>query len=188
MRVCDYVIKFLEDKGVKDIFLLTGGGAMYLNNALTKTKMNVICMQHEQTMAMAVEAYAKANNDFAVGIVTSGPGSSNCLTGLIGAWLDSVPCLFISGQANDSITHTRQTGVQAINIVEIVKSVTKYSCLITDPKETLAHLEKAWSKSKEGRPGPSWLDIPLNVQNSNYSRQGNKNCRGNRGIDCFCNV
>lgn len=149
--------------------MLTGGGAMYLNNAVANSKLNVICMQHETTMAMAVKAYAMAGG-FGVGIFTSGPGSTNAITGVAEAWLDSVPCLFISGQADNSITKSRQTGIQAINIVEMVKSITKYSCLVKDPKQTKVHLEKAWRCAITDRPGPTWLDIPLYVQSSNYSR------------------
>jgi len=170
MRVCDYVINFLFYKGAEEIFVLSGGGAMYLNDAIAcNNRIKPICMQHEQTMAMAVEAYAKANNKFSAGIFTSGPGSTNALTGLVGAWLDSVPCMFISGQANNSITTSRQTGVQSVDIIKIVKSVTKYSQIVTDPKTIKYHMDKAYKLATTGRPGPVWIDIPLNVQRANHS-------------------
>lgn len=168
MRVCDYVIDFLYKKGITDIFLLTGGGAMYLNDALVNSKMNVICMQHEQTMAMAVEAYAKAKG-FGVGIFTSGPGSTNAITGVTGAWLDSVPCLYISGQADNYETDSRQLGVQAVNIVNLVQYVTKWSTVIKEPIDVRWSLEHAFHISNQPRQGPCWLDIPLHVQKADYS-------------------
>lgn len=166
--VCDYIIKFLEDKGVKDIFLLTGGGAMYLNDALTKTKMNIICMQHETTMAMAVKSYAMACG-FGVGIFTSGPGSTNAVTGVAEAWLDSVPCMFLSGQANNWVTESRQIGIQAIDMSPIIKSITKYAGTLVDSSNLKEDLENLYQETKKGRPGPIWLQIPLDVQQTNYS-------------------
>lgn len=152
--------------------MLSGGGIMHLTDGLACNKdIETICCHHEQTVSMAVEAYAKLTGHYAVGYFTTGPGATNAITGLAGAYLDSVPCLFISGQAkrkeavyNIKIPGLRQVGVQEINILPIIESITKYSAMINNPEDIRYHLEKALYMSKEGRPGPSWLDIPLDVQ------------------------
>lgn len=172
MRVADYIFKYLADYGIKHVFLVTGGGAMYLNDALNKEKrIKYICTHHEQAAAIAAEGYARTLGDLAVVSVTSGPGGTNALTGVIGQWLDSVPVLYLSGQVKFETTIAscldiplRQLGDQEINIVDIVKPVTKYAKMITDPKAIKAELEKAIRIAISGRPGPVWLDIPLNVQ------------------------
>ena len=168
-RVADYVAKFLVGKGVKHVFMITGGGAMYLNDAIGRTKkIEYVCPLNEHALAMEVEGYARVKYNLGVGMVTSGPGATNALTGLVGAWIDSTPCFFISGQVNvkDTIlgTKLRQKGVQEVDIVAIVKSVTKYAVMITEPSEIRYHLEKAHYLATTGRPGPVWIDIPLNVQ------------------------
>ena len=169
LQVCDYIIKFLSKYIVKDVFMLTGGGAMHLNNSCID-KVNVVCMQHEHSLAFAVEAYAKAYG-FGVGIVTSGPGSTNCVTGVASAWLDSVPCLFISGNGSiPKADNYRQIGIQEINIVDIVKPITKYAVQITDPRSIKKHLHKAIEYAFKDRAGPVWIDIPLNVQCADCSR------------------
>lgn len=172
IRVADYIPKFLNDIGVKHVFLLTGGGIMHLTDGLACNKdIETICCHHEQSSSMALEAYAKLTGHFGVGYFTTGPGATNAITGLAGAWLDSVPCLFISGQVkrkeatyNLKIPGLRQVGAQEINILPIVESLTKYSAMVNNPEDIRYHLEKAYYMSKEGRPGPSWLDIPLDVQ------------------------
>ncbi|HIJ98658.1 TPA: thiamine pyrophosphate-binding protein, partial [archaeon] len=126
-RVADYVAKFLVGKGVKHVFMITGGGAMYLNDAIGRTKkIEYVCPLNEHALAMEVEGYARVKYNLGVGMVTSGPGATNALTGLVGAWIDSTPCFFISGQVNvkDTIlgTKLRQKGVQEVDIVAIVKS------------------------------------------------------------------
>ena len=168
LQVCDFVIKFIREQ-VGDIFMLTGGGAMHLNNACIG-KINTICMQHEHSLAFAVEAYAKAV-EFGVGLVTSGPGSTNCVTGVTSAWLDSVPCLFVSGNGNiPKASNYRQIGIQEINIVDIVRPITKYAVQITSPRSIERHLNKAVEYAFKDRAGPVWIDIPLGVQCADCSR------------------
>lgn len=172
MRVADYIFKFLADKGVKHVFLVTGGGAMFLNNGLLHEKrITPVCCHHEQACAIAAEGYVRAGQKFGAVSVTSGPGGTNCLTGVIGQWLDSIPVIYISGQVKFETTilscpelKLRQLGDQEINIVDIVRPVTKYAAAVTDPKSIRQELEKALYHSLTGRPGPVWLDIPLNVQ------------------------
>lgn len=172
MRVADYIFRYLADFGVKDVFLVVGGGAMYLNDALNNEKrINYICNHHEQASAIAAEGYARTSGKLAVVSVTSGPGGTNALTGVIGQWLDSVPVLYLSGQVKYETTIAscpdhglRQLGDQEINIVDIVKPVTKYAAMVIDPKTIRRELEKAIHLATSGRPGPVWLDIPLNVQ------------------------
>lgn len=174
MRVADYIAKFIYDNGVKDVFMLSGGGIMHLTDGLACNKdLNVVCLHHEQAVSMALEAYGRLTGKFGVGFFTSGPGATNAITGLAGAWQDSAPCLFISGQVKrkDSIYRSgvdgiRQIGVQEVNIIPVVKSLTKYSAFVNNPQDIKYHLEKALYLAKNGRPGPVWLDIPLDVQAS----------------------
>lgn len=168
MRVADYVMQFIEQLGVKHIFSIPGGGSMHLNDAVGRNnKVRHISMHHEQAIAMAVEAYSRVKG-FGVGLVTTGPGGTNAITGLVGAWIDSTPCLFLSGQieAKDTIANTklRQRGIQEVDIISIVKPITKYAVMVTEPNDIKYHLQKAVYISKNGRNGPVWLDIPLNVQ------------------------
>jgi acetolactate synthase I/II/III large subunit len=175
IKLSDYVVKFLENNGVKDIFMLSGGGCMHMVDSIGKSKkVKYICAHHEQACAMAAEAYAKLSNNLGVVLITSGPGSTNTLTGVVGAFQDSVPCLFISGQAkrsqtviNETGAKLRQFGTQEVNIVPIVESVCKFVVMVNEPAKIRYYLEKAIYLAKEGRPGPVWLDIPLDVQNSN---------------------
>ncbi|MFH1288870.1 MAG: thiamine pyrophosphate-binding protein, partial [bacterium] len=172
VRVADYIFKYLADYGVKHVFLVVGGGAMHLNAALKKEKrIKYICNHHEQGAAIAAEGYARTSGKLAVVNVTSGPGGTNTLTGVIGQWLDSVPVLYLSGQVKYETTiasvpdsRLRQLGDQEINIIDIVKPVTKYAKMITDPKAIKVELDRAVYLATSGRPGPVWLDIPLNVQ------------------------
>ena len=145
---------------------------MHLNDALKKEKrIKYVCTHHEQAAAIAAEGYARTSGNLAVVSVTSGPGGTNTLTGVIGQWLDSVPVLYLSGQVKFETTiascldlHLRQLGDQEINIIDIVSPVTKYAKMITEPETIKAELEKAIYIATSGRPGPVWLDIPLNVQ------------------------
>lgn len=172
MRTSDFVFKYLADYGIRHVFLVTGGGAMHLNDALKKEKrIKYVCFQHEQGAAIAAEGYARTSGNFAVVSVTSGPGGTNALTGVLGQWLDSVPVLYLSGQVKFETTISscpdlglRQLGDQEINIIDIVKPITKYAKMVTDPKTIKMELEKAIHIATSGRPGPVWLDIPLNVQ------------------------
>jgi acetolactate synthase-1/2/3 large subunit len=172
IRVADYIAKFIYDYGVKHVFMLSGGGIMHLTDGLAcKKDLKVICLHHEQAVSMALEAYSRFTGHFSAGYFTTGPGATNAITGLAGAWLDSVPCMFISGQAKRKeavfklgIPGLRQVGVQEINILPIVGSITKYATFVDNPDDIRYHLEKAVYLAKEGRPGPVWLDIPLDVQ------------------------
>jgi acetolactate synthase-1/2/3 large subunit len=174
MKVSDYVVHFVAGLGVKHVFVLTGGGAMHLNDSLARCRnLEFVCNHHEQACAIAAESYAKATNNIGVAMVTTGPGGTNTLTGVAGAWLDSTPCLFISGQvkradrmftANGSSLGLRQRGPQEIDIVSVVSPLTKYAATVTDPALLRFHLEKARYLALSGRPGPVWIDIPLDVQ------------------------
>lgn len=175
MKLSDYVFQFVADAGVKHVFLVTGGGAMHLNASLAQEKRLIpICNSHEQATAMCAESYAKATNRLGCALVTTGPGGTNAITGLAGAWLDSTPTLFISGQVKrpdrmfDSVTNKslgmRQLGVQEVDIVSIVQPITKYAKTILDPLDIRFELEKCLYLALNGRPGPVWLDIPLDVQ------------------------
>lgn len=169
IRLSDYVISFLEKNGIKDVFLVSGGNLMYLLESLRiNKKINYICNHHEQASAMAAEAYSKMTNEIGFAMVTSGPGGTNAITGVAGAWIDSNPMLVISGQSYESQTvgdsGLRQLGVQEINIVDIVRPITKYAVMVRDPKKIKYHLEKALYIAKSGRPGPVWIDIPINIQ------------------------
>ena len=173
MKLSDYVIDFLVEHGVKHVFMLPGGGAMHLNDSLGKRRSEIefVCNLHEQACAIAVEAYAKISNELGVAMVTTGPAGTNSVTGVAGAWLDSMPCLFISGQVKRADLKTgtgvRQLGVQEVDIVSIVQSITKYAVTVLEPESIRFHLEKALHAAKSGRPGPVWLDIPLDVQATN---------------------
>jgi acetolactate synthase-1/2/3 large subunit len=187
MKLSDYVVEFLESNGVRNVFMLGGGGCMHLLDSIGKSrKIQYVCNHHEQACAMCVEAYAKFRNDMGVALVTSGPGATNTITGVLGAFQDSVPCLFISGQSkrretihNTKNINLRQLGVQEINIVPIVESITKYAVMVNNPEKIRYHLEKALYLAKSGRPGPVWLDIPLDVQSSTINEDALTGFDGN---------
>jgi acetolactate synthase-1/2/3 large subunit len=169
MKLSDYVFKFIAAQGVKHVFMLPGGGAMHLVDSLGRNKnLTYICNLHEQACAIAAEAYARVTNNLGVALVTTGPGGTNAITGVAGAWLASTPCLIISGQVKRSDmkgnSGVRQIGQQELDIVSIVKSITKYAIVVTEPDTIRYHLEKAVYMAKEGRKGPVWIDIPLDVQ------------------------
>ncbi len=171
MRVADYITKFIENLGVKDIFMITGGGAMFLNDAVAQNKnIRGIFNHHEQACSMGAFAYSKYTENWGVCYVTTGCGTTNAMTGLMDAWQDNVPVIFISGQVKrqDTIGHfslpLRQYGVQEVDVIPIVQSLCKYSTMVNDPLKILYHLEKAVYLGTHGRPGPVWLDIPLDVQ------------------------
>ncbi len=176
MKLSDYVVRFVADQGVKHVFLVTGGGAMHLNQSLgSQPAIKAICNSHEQASAICAEGYAKATNHLGVCMVTTGPGGTNAVTGVAGAWLDSTPTLFLSGQVKrpDRMFDKqgrplgmRQLGVQEVDIVSIIKPITKYAVTVLDPTEIRYHLEKAVYLAFHGRPGPVWIDIPLDVQAS----------------------
>ena len=171
IKVSDYVVKFIEKLGVNHIFLISGGGNIHLIDSVGKSKkIKYICNHHEQASAIAAEAYSRITGNIGVCLVTTGPGATNAITGVAGGWLDSIPMLIISGQMRRDLMGAgkdlRQLGDQEINIVDIVKPITKYAVTVMDPLDIKYHLEKAVYLAKEGRPGPVWIDIPLDVQGS----------------------
>lgn len=171
MKVSDYVIRFLADLGIGHVFYVSGGGAMHLNDSLGRNEqVEGVCMLHEQGASIAAEAYARISGNYGACLVTSGPGGTNAVTGVAGAYYDSTPIIFISGQVKreDLVGDQgiRQFGIQETDILSIVKSVTKYAVQIQKPEDIRFEMEKASSIAKEGRPGPVWVDIPLDVQAS----------------------
>lgn len=177
VRVADYLAERVYQLGVEDVFMITGGGAMFLDDGVAShPKLRAVCNHHEQACAMGAVAYAKLSGKIGVVYPTTGCGGTNTITGLLDAWQDNVPCLFISGQANRNQTTRnvdlplRQIGVQEVDIVEIVKSITKYAVMINDPNEIAYHFDKAIYLATHGRPGPVWLDIPLDVQGAYVDR------------------
>src|SRR5215472_571015 len=176
MKLSDYVVNFIAGLGVKHVFLVTGGGAMHLNQSLgAQAAIQPVCNSHEQASAMCAESYAKVTNHLGVCMVTTGPGGTNALTGVAGAWLDSTPMLIVSGQVKrpDRMFDPagrplgmRQLGVQEVDIVSIVKPITKYAVTVLQPEKIRYHMEKALYLALHGRPGPVWVDIPLDVQAS----------------------
>lgn len=175
-RLADYVADFLVTHGVTDCFSVVGGGAMHLNDALGhKEGLHTTYNHHEQACAIAAEAYARLNNKIAAVCVTTGPGGTNAITGVVGGWLDSIPMFVISGQVRYDTTaryaekftnglHLRSVGDQEYDIVKSVEPMTKYATMIEDPKDIRYALEKAWYLASSGRPGPVWIDIPVNFQ------------------------
>lgn len=168
IKVSDYVMQFLRDKKVNTLFMLPGGGAMHLVDSLGTSGIEYIAFQHEQGAAIAAEAYAQHTNKPGCVLVTSGPGATNAITGVTAGWIDSTPMFIISGQAKraDLVGDkgVRQIGSQEVQIVEMVKPITKYAIQILEPNEIRFHLEKAWCECTSGRPGPVWISIPLDVQ------------------------
>ena len=175
-RLSDYVADFLVKKGISDVFSVVGGGAMHLNDALGHNSgLNVTYNHHEQASAIAAEAYARLNNKIAAVCVTTGPGGTNAITGVVGGWLDSIPMMIISGQVRYDTTARyaskytdglplRAVGDQEFDIVKSVECMTKYAVMIEDPNEIRYALEKGYHIATTGRPGPVWIDIPVNYK------------------------
>lgn len=171
VKVSDFVAQFLVEQGVRYNFTVTGGGAMHLNASLGhQAGLTCVYVQHEQTAAMAAEAYYRMSNELPMVCCTTGPGGTNTLTGVLGAWLDSIPMLVVSGQVKYSTT-VRSTGYpmrifgdQEFDITKTVKNMTKYAEMVIRPELIKYHLQKALFLATHGRPGPVWIDIPLNIQ------------------------
>ena len=172
MRLSDYVIQFVKEQcKVDTIFTVSGGGCIFLVDSLSKIDgIDYVCNHHEQACAIAAEGYARKTNNLGVCLVTSGPGGTNALTGVLGAWLDSTPMLILSGQVNREMTTNytglplRQLGDQEFDITKTVSNMTKYAVQVNSALLIKYHLEKAYYLAKNGRPGPVWLDIPLDIQ------------------------
>jgi acetolactate synthase-1/2/3 large subunit len=171
MKLSDYVIEFVRRLGVKHIFLLPGGGSMHLVDSVGRNPgIEYVCCLHEQACAFAAEAYAECSGGLGVALVTTGPGGTNTVTGVAAAWIESAACLFISGQAKraDLIGSrgVRSMGQQEVDIVSIVRPITKYATTVLEPRRIRYELEKAVYLATHGRRGPVWIDIPLDVQGS----------------------
>ena len=172
MKVAQYISKFLVEHGVSHNFTVTGGGAMHLNDALGHQEgLETIYNHNEQGSAIAAESYARLTGKIALLCVTSGPGGTNAITGVMGGWLDSIPMFVVSGQVKRETTmwsvpelKLRQLGDQEFNIIDSVSNMTKYAVMITDVQDVAYHLEKAWFLANHGRKGPVWLDVPLDIQ------------------------
>lgn len=172
IRTADYIAQRLQEWGVDTVFMLSGGGMMHLVDSVGRAEgLRAVCNHHEQCSAIAADALARFSGRIGACYATSGPGATNILTGLVGAWQDSSPVLFLTGQSKSTqtiqgsgIAGLRQFGTFEVDIVPIVKSVTKYAVMVTDPKTIRYHLEKAFYLATTGRPGPVLLDLPLDVQ------------------------
>ena len=182
IKVSDYIMKFLVSLGIRDVFYVSGGGAMHMNDSLGRNKdLRPVAMLHEQGAAIAAEAYARIHHGnnanvsagmvgFGACLVTSGPGATNAVTGVAGAWQDGTPVVFLSGQVKRADLAgeqgVRQFGIQEIDIVSIVRSITKYAVQIREPEDIRYELEKAACLALTRKPGPVWIDVPLDVQAS----------------------
>lgn len=174
IKVSDFIAKFIaeHEDTAKTIFMVSGGGNMHLIDSLGKNEnLEYVCNHHEQACAIAAEGYARVSNKIGIAYVTTGPGGTNAITGVYGAWVDSIPTMIISGQVKFQTTiasqpelNLRQLGDQEVNIVDIVRPITKYAVMITDKNSIKFHLQKAVYEAKHGRPGPVWLDVPLDIQ------------------------
>jgi len=170
VKISDYIASTIADLGVRHVFGVCGGGAMHLVDSFGGSdRLEYIATHHEQAAAMAAEGYARISGVPGATLVTSGPGGTNAITGVYGAWVDSIPAIFVSGQVTrDTLigqTGLRQFGIQEGNIIDVVRPITKYAATITDPDTIRYHVEKACHLATTGRPGPVWIDVPLDVQN-----------------------
>ena len=171
MKISDYIMEFIASLGVDKVFCVTGGGAMHMNHSLGQSKKLMgVYMIHEQGASIAAESYARIHEGYGACLVTSGPGATNALTGLVGAYIDSIPVIYISGQAKraDLVGDQgiRQFGIQEVNIISMVGSYSKYAVQIAKPEDIRYELEKASAIAMNGRPGPVWIDVPLDIQAS----------------------
>ena len=169
VKLSDYVFEFIANRGTDRIFLIVGGANSHLADSVSRNpRLSYVCTQHEQAAAMAAEGYARASGKVGVALVTSGPGGTNAITGVCGAWSDSVACVFISGQVPLDLTTDgrtiRQLGVQQLNIIDLVKPVTKFAVMVEKPEMIRRYLEEAFYRATHGRPGPVWIDIPTEIQ------------------------
>lgn len=169
MKLSDYLIQYIKDQGVKDVFLVTGGAVAHIVDSFRNVKgIGYVCTQHEQPAAMAAEAYSRVTGNIGVAMATSGPGATNLITGMCCAWFDSIPTVYITGQVNrgesKGKSRARQVGFQETDIVSMVKPITKYAVLVDDPLKIKYYLDKAFYIAKEGRPGPVLIDVPMDVQ------------------------
>ena len=193
IKIAHLIADFLVEKGVKHVFTVTGGGAMHLNDALGhKEGLTSIYNHHEQGSAIAAEGYARLTGKIAVCCVTSGPGGTNAITGVMGGYLDSIPMFVLSGQVKRETTlwstdvPLRQLGDQEFPIIDSVQNMTKYAVMVTEPNDILYHLEKAWFLANNGRKGPVWLDIPLDVQAAKVDKDSLRHFEGSDEQKALC--
>ncbi len=171
IRVADYIFEFFANHGVRTVFLVPGGGSMFLVDAVSQNaRIDYVANHHEQASVIAAEAYARISGGIGVAVVTTGPGATNAITGVAGAWLESAPVFVVSGQVKRADlkgdSGLRQRGPQEIDIVTMVASITKYAVTVMEPQDIRYHLERAFNAATTGRTGPVWLDVPLDVQAS----------------------
>jgi len=176
IKLSDYVVRFLADRGVTDLFMVSGGGIIHLVDSVGRSgDIRYHCNYNEQATAYCAEGYARHRNGVGVCLVTTGPGSTNALSGVASAWVDSVPLVVISGQVKRELiadySRLRQIGEQEINIVDMARPVTKYAVTVTDPRSIRRVLEEAFHQATTGRPGPVWVNIPLDVQGSQVDEE-----------------
>ena len=169
VKLSDYVVQFFASRGITDIFLASGGGIMHLLDSVGRnTAVNYYCNYHEQACAVSAEAYARARESVGVCLATVGPGAANALSGIVGAWVDSIPVFVLSGQVRKDLiadfSKVRQFGPQESNAIGMAKPVTKYAATVREPNRVRYELERAWHEATTGRPGPVWLEFPLDVQ------------------------
>lgn len=171
MKLSNYLVRYLHNQSITHVFVLIGGACAHIIDSIGASKnINYICFQHEQAAVIAADAYARLTNNFGVSVVTSGPGATNSITGVACSWFDSVPLMLVSGQVNLSQTKgkkkIRQLGFQETDIVKIVQPITKFAAMVKKPSQIKYFLDKGLYAAKSGRPGPVWLDIPLNIQHA----------------------
>jgi acetolactate synthase I/II/III large subunit len=180
--VADYIFEFLADHGIEDVFLVTGGGAIFLDDALRRQdRIQALSCHHEQAVAMAAEAHARISGLPGVACVTTGPGGINALNGVFGAWTDSIPMIVVSGQVKREMMAgsypdlgMRQLGDQEVDIVSLVRGITKFATVVDAPEKARYCLERAWYEARSGSPGPVWLDVPIDVQSAAMSPKGQR--------------
>lgn len=173
MKLSDYIFEYIKDKGIDTVFTVSGGGCMHLIDSLGKSGINYVCNHHEQACAMAAEAYFRTSGKPGCVLVTTGPGGTNAITGVLCAYQDSIPMFVISGQVPTEqmslSTGCRQIGQQEFDIINTVKTMTKYAETVLDKNHIKYHLDLAWNQCVNKRPGPVWLDIPLDIQASDIN-------------------
>ena len=171
MKVSDFVISYFEKNSLDTCFSISGGGCIHLIASLRQSSMNVFCTHHEQAALMSAEGYFRMSGKMALNVVTTGPGGTNTMTGLLGMWTDSIPSVIISGQVGRNQlsrgTGCRQIGDQEFDIIECVNSMTKYAVMVERPEDIIKEIKRAHYTALEGRPGPVWVDIPLDIQGAN---------------------
>jgi acetolactate synthase-1/2/3 large subunit len=172
MTVSEYIFDFMQKKGVETVFMVSGSSAMWLTDALKRNeKLSAVCNQHEQASAMSADMYGRLHGIPGVALVTIGPGATNAITGVAQAWTDSSPLLIVSGQASSKLlkyehdTGIRQYGTQSLDLENIVSPITKYFVVVMQPSQIRYHMERAYVEAMDGRRGPVWLDVPVDIQN-----------------------